>query len=384
MEAQPLGWDSHIQPGKSMLNRSVHSLFFDLISGEAKGPVASFARAGLSFLSKPYLMLVLLRRFLYSCGVFRQYRIDVPVISVGNITLGGSGKTPFAEWLAKWFKSRGLKPAIVSRGYGKPRRTPRTKPLSNIKELRDDEQIMLSQRLPWLLHLTDKDRVTAAARAASENHANVIILDDAFQHLRLHRDLDILVIDCLNPFGYGHLFPRGLMREPQSAIRRAHLVCLSHTDVVSPLVVRAIEQHIRALAPEVAIIHSRHRALHFTDPRDENRLTLEEMEGKRVLSFCGIGNPLSFELTLAQTGLIIVRSERFPDHYYYTEDDLSSLSQLAALSSAEALITTEKDLVRIPFTTALELPILGLAIRLEITAGLETLEGFLSGSIKNR
>ena len=181
--------------------------FQRLVSGAHKGLGASVARAALAGLELPYGAAMQLRNWRFDRG-WGVCQASVPVVSVGNLTLGGTGKTPFVGWLAAEFQSRGLTPALVSRGYGA-----RTGP--------NDEALELAARLPGLTHIQNPDRVAGAQRAVREHEASVVLLDDGFQHRRLHRDRDIVLVDGLEPFGYGRVFPRGTLREPLSSAEKA-------------------------------------------------------------------------------------------------------------------------------------------------------------------
>jgi tetraacyldisaccharide 4'-kinase len=191
--------------------------FRDLISGHRRGVASSLLRGGLSLLSLPYRAGVFLRNKSFDHGLRRVSRAEVPVISVGNVTAGGTGKTPFVAYLANWFGGRSMKVVLLSRGY------------RALEGEVNDEKLVLDQQCPGVPHLQHPDRVRSARVACREHGAQVIILDDGFQHRRLHRDLNIVLVDALNPWGYGHLLPRGLMREPRSALRRA-LIGTCHDD----------------------------------------------------------------------------------------------------------------------------------------------------------
>ena len=196
--------------------------FRALISGQRRGVQAAVLRGLLRAAETPYTLAVRWRNRQYDRGRKPVERVDVPVISVGNLTLGGTGKTPLVEWLARWFRQRGVRVTIISRGYGAE------------AGARNDEALELEQKLPDVPHVQNADRVAAAKMAIEEFDCQLILLDDAFQHRRIHRDLNIVVVDALEPFGFGHVFPRGALREPLSGLRRADMVVLSRADLVQP------------------------------------------------------------------------------------------------------------------------------------------------------
>src|SRR5438876_5539483 len=199
----------------------------DLISGRARGVGSSLCRLALSVASGPYGSAVHLRNWCYDRGWLPTHRPPVPVISVGNLTAGGTGKTPCVEYLARFLQARGLRPAVLSRGYrgnGRP----------------NDEALILEANLPDVPHLQGKDRVTRASQAVRVFGADVLILDDGFQHRRLRRDLDLVLIDAMNPWGHGRLLPRGLLREPISSLRRADAVIVTRLDQAQPAEIERI------------------------------------------------------------------------------------------------------------------------------------------------
>lgn len=194
--------------------------FKRLVDGSARGFGPALARAALTGLSVPYAAAVACRNAAYDHGLLAAHAGGVPVVSVGNLTLGGTGKTPLVAWLARTWLERGLRPAIVSRGYGAARGA------------RSDEAAELAIVLPDVPHVADRDRVAAVRRAAAQA-AEIVVVDDGFQHRRLARDLDILAVDATDPWGCGRLFPRGLLREPLSGVTRAHAVVLTRADAVA-------------------------------------------------------------------------------------------------------------------------------------------------------
>ena len=234
------------------------SKFRELVSGERRGAMASFLRGALRFVEGPYSWAVARRNRQYDRGRKSVERVGVPVISIGNLTLGGTGKTPLVEWLARWFRQRDVRVAIVSRGYGAK------------AGARNDEALELAQKLPDVPHVQNPNRVAAARTAIAEAGCQLILLDDAFQHRRIHRDLDIVLVDALEPFGYGHLFPRGMLREPMSSLRRADVIGLSRANLIDANERKRIQSLVRGHAPTAWWIECNHapRGLQSADGRE--------------------------------------------------------------------------------------------------------------------
>ncbi len=213
------------------------SSFREIVSGRRRGPVAAVLRGALGLAEPCYAAAVRWRNRRYDRGAATVHRVGVPVLSVGNLTLGGTGKTPMVRWLAQWFHNRGARVAVVSRGYGAK--------VGNA----NDEALELRRLLPDVPHLENPDRVAAAREAVATLGCQAILLDDGFQHRRIARDLDIVLLDALAPFGFGHVFPRGTLREPLAGLRRADAVVLSRADLLDSSEREEIWQTVRAHAP---------------------------------------------------------------------------------------------------------------------------------------
>jgi tetraacyldisaccharide 4'-kinase len=300
----------------------------------------------------------------YDTGRAEVVRVQAPVVSVGNLTLGGTGKTPMVEWLARWFRARDVRVTLVSRGYGAQ------------QGARNDEALELEQRLPDVPHLQDADRAAAAAMAIEEFAAQLILLDDGFQHRRLARDLDIVLLDASEPFGYGHVFPRGLLREPLRGLQRAQVVVLSRADMVDASRRTDIWSAVARYAPHAARVEVRHapQSLLATGGAEQPIATLA---GQRVAAFCGIGNPAGFRHTLTGCGLQLAALREFPDHHSYSRADVESLRDWAEEQEASAVICTHKDLVKVGLQSLGRKPLWALTIGLEITSGQAALEASL-------
>jgi len=320
--------------------------FKKLISGRRRGLLPALQRAGLSVLSCCYGLAVRLRNFAFDVELKKTQRAAVPVISVGNITAGGTGKTPFVAFLTDWFNSRGVKVALLSRGDRPFSQTPGADSVGSPDDKTNDEKLVLDRLCPGVPHLQQRDRVAAAKIAVADHGAELLILDDGFQHRRLGRDLDIVLIDALNPFGYGRLLPRGLLREPLSGLRRADLIVLTRADQCADAEKLRILASIRRNAPDCEIIEVAFRPDGLVNSTGDTA-TLASLTDKPVVAFCGIGNPESFRRTLAACECDVREFRVFPDHHHYSETDVEEIAALAGRHDAAAVVATLKDLVKI-------------------------------------
>lgn len=334
--------------------------FRDLVSGRRHGVGAMLLRGALSVAEVGYAAAMRIRNRRYDRGNATTHKVDVPVVCVGNLTLGGTGKTPVVEWLARWFRARNVRVSIVSRGYGVEQGS------------RNDEALELEQKLPDVPHLQHADRVEGARTAIEEFESQIVLLDDGFQHRRLDRALDVVLLDALEPFGYGHVFPRGLLREPLFGLKRAGVVVLSRADLVDEAERRRIHDVVRRYNPDAAWCEIRHAPRGLLNSRDEER-PLDELRGKRVVGFCGLGNPAGFRRTLAGLGCDVAAFEEFPDHHAYRRTDLERLSQTAEQLQAAALVCTHKDLVKLQIDELRGLPLWAVVVGIEFLAGESTL-----------
>ena len=341
--------------------------YLRLVRGRTRGPAATLARLGLGAAAAAYGLGVAARNAAFDRGWKRSHRAGVPVVSVGNITLGGTGKTPMVEWVARWYRRRGLRVAVLSRGYGHSGGV-------------NDEAMVLEENLPDVPHLQDPDRVKLAAIAVAELETELIVLDDGFQHRRLARDLDLVMIDALDPFGLGRLFPRGLLREPVGSLRRASAVILSRADLLGPAEREAIRKTVHHSAPGAAFVESRHAPLDLIDG-DGQVAPVEDLAGKDVAAFCGIGNPEGFRRTLQPLCRQVLDLRVFPDHHPYTAADVGSLAGWARDLRANLALTTQKDLVKLRTASLGPVPLRALRIGLEITDGLDALEKVLDALV---
>ncbi len=346
------------------MSRSGHDAYLGLIRGERRGVVPALVRSALSVASAGYRVAVGVRNLGYDRGWLAVHRAEVPVVSVGNLTVGGTGKTPMVEWIARWYRGRGRRVAILSRGYGQ------TAGLN-------DEGRVLEENLPDVPHLQNRDRFAMARIAVEELESEVLVLDDAFQHRRLARDLDIVLIDALEPFGTGRLLPRGLLREPVGSLRRANLVVLSRADLISPADRRAIRAEAERRAGPLRWVMARHAPRSLVDSEGVE-YPLAEIAGARISAFCGIGNPEGFRRTLLPITGELVDLRTFPDHHPYDAADVRSLGDWAARTRAQVVLTTQKDLVKLRCDEIGPLPLRALTIGLDLIEGVEVMEKALA------
>lgn len=336
--------------------------------------------------SRAYGAVISLRDALFASGLVRSRRLPVPVLSVGNVSAGGSGKTPFVEMLAARLRDRGQRVVIILRGYRGGSKKPTI--ISDGSDLKceppvaADEAYLLARHLPGVAVLTGADRYRVGEVALEYVDPSVIILDDGFQHLRLFRDLDIVLVDAVNPLGYGRLLPSGLLREPPEAFGRADIVVITHADAGRDL--DSAIQAIRRYASTTPIALAVHRPVSLIDVKSGERLDLERLDGRRLLAVSGIANPSRFEATLVQCGAFVMAQRVFPDHHCYSPADLEIINGAARDIGASMVVTTEKDMVKLArFDFAgMDVPFYALSISLELVEGAEVLDAMLNRLVK--
>jgi tetraacyldisaccharide 4'-kinase len=313
-------------------------------------------RLALRAASIPYGLAMRVRNRRYDCGAANVHRADVPVVSVGNLTVGGTGKTPMVEWIARWQRGQGVRVAILSRGYGAEQ--------GGV----NDEALELELALPDVPHLQNPNRAASATMAVDELASQLLLLDDGFQHRRLARDLDIVLLDASEPFGFEHVLPRGTLREPVNGLRRAQVIVLSRADMVGAAQREAIRKRALSLNPAAIWCEVEHRPAALVD-FEGRPYPLEEMRGRRIAAFCGIGNPAGFRHTLEGLGCQVEAWREFPDHHNYAREDVEGLSRLARESGAEMALCTRKDLVklRVPFIG--DIPLRAVGVQLQFLRG---------------
>jgi tetraacyldisaccharide 4'-kinase len=315
---------------------------------------------------------VALRSALYARGLLKCRRGPLPIISVGNLTAGGTGKTPFVNYLVRGLSQK-HRPAILARGY-----RAKTRGGTN------DELEMLSRQLPDAITVANPNRLAGAMRAR-ESGADVAVLDDGFQHLALKRDLDILLVDATLPFGNGHLLPRGTLREPAENAARADLAVLTRADLAGLGPVGELRTWLSRLKPGIPVVECcfRPRRLRALTESNDEALPAEELGGKRIGAFAALAAPRGFGQTLRALGAQVVYSRRFRDHHRYTPRDLQTVIEEAAAAGAEMLITTEKDAVKLEALPAPEIPLYCLTIETEVDAGEDLLWAQVGRAVSN-
>lgn len=334
----------------------------EILSGERRGLAATLSRFLFAGLSAPYGAAVAVRNLAYDRGWLQIYRAAVPVISVGNLTTGGTGKTPITAFLARELQARGLRPGLLSRGY------------RSLDGVENDEKRVLDRLCPGVPQVQNPDRVAGAERAVREFGCNVLILDDGLQHRRLWRDVDIVLIDALRPWGFGRLLPRGLLRESASGLRRADLIVITRADLAPALRLADLRREIAGItpAPVVEVAFEPGRLIDC----EGSETPVSSLGGRDCLAFCGIGNPEGFAATLRSAG-ISAELEVFPDHHHYTNAEFERLEHQAEALGAVALVTTLKDLVKLPKGWPGGVPVLAVDQRVRVLQGDRELQQLL-------
>jgi tetraacyldisaccharide 4'-kinase len=367
---------------------AVETFFIEVVVEERRGTGPAIVRAILSFLSKVWLLIaVKARRFLYNVRIFRDATLGVQVIAIGNLTLGGTGKTPVVEKFARELRDQGRNVAILSRGY-RSRPAPLHERLMNKILLRDDttpprvvsdgksllldsemagdEPYMLASNLKDVVVLVDKDRVKSGRYAIEKFGCDTLLLDDGFQYWKLRgRRQDIVLVDKQQPFGTERLFPRGTLREPPSHLARANTIFITKSDGQTEELRRRIAQY----NPGAGIIECIHHPLYLEDVFTGQRAGLEVLKGRKVGSLSGIAQPESFEGSLVVLGGELVYSKRFADHHRFTQQEILNAINRGKKRQAEMIITTQKDAVRFPKIDRRDLPIYFMRVEIKILSG---------------
>ena len=281
-----------------------------------------------SFLSSIYRSLVHMNQAGYRLFPSRIKKVNARVISIGNITWGGTGKTPLVISLSKHLSDSGKKVAVLTRGYGK------------------DEVEELKKSLPNTPILVGRDRIKTAQEAVKKFNAEILILDDGFQHIRLHRDLDVVNINATLPFGPGGMIPAGTLREPLENLSRAHIFILTKSNIGSKNL-HWIRQRLVSIKPDAVIFEAIHRPIHFSDLKRNRYMPLAEIKGRKIATLSGIGDPYSFEKTVENLGAHIQLAARFDDHHTYTESELMDFINRCKEVGVREVVTTQKDYYRI-------------------------------------
>jgi tetraacyldisaccharide 4'-kinase len=358
----------------------------DVIMGRREDMPAILFGAFLQACSYLFSGIVQLRWWLYRNRILRDQPLGCLVVVVGNLTVGGTGKTPVVEKFARALRDRGRKVAILSRGYkskapplwkkwwfwlnhtedAPPRVVSDGESVLLDSEVAGDEPYMLARNLPGVVVLVDKDRVKAGAYAIKRFGCDTLVLDDGFQYLPLKGRLNLLLVDKTNPFGNGFLLPRGILREPIKHLKRASYIFLTKSKGVRD---DELETMIRRFNPDAEIIECAHKPQYLQRLDGEERLPLSALAGRRIGAFSGIAAPESFEGFLRETGARLGYTKRFLDHHRFTEEELRKVFQEALQAKVEMLITTEKDAVRITSPDTIPVPCYYLRLEIDILRG---------------
>jgi tetraacyldisaccharide 4'-kinase len=366
---------------------SVETFALEVIFEQRKGKRAALLRGTLFALSKFFGLAVKLRRFLYDVRILRDSTIGVQVIAIGNLTVGGTGKTPVVEKFARVLKDQGRNVAILSRGYRSkppplarrilsrilfreettpPRIVSDGRSLLLDSETAGDEPFMLASNLRDVVVLVDKDRVKAGLYAIEKFGCDTLLLDDGYQYWRLRgRRHDIVLIDSQQPFGNEHLLPRGTLREPPSHLARARTVFITKSDGRT----ETLRRRIARLNPDAGIIECVHQPLYFEDVFTGERRGLDLLRGCKTASLSGIAQPESFEQSLVAIGAELVYSKRFADHHRFSQQEILNVINRSKKRQAALVITTQKDAVRFPKLDRRDLPIYFVRVEIRIVRG---------------
>lgn len=369
------------------LAEKIETFAVEVIFEEKPGKRATVLRWFLFCLSKLFELGVKIRRYLYKVRILRDTTIGVQVIAVGNLTVGGTGKTPVVEKLARELQAQGRTVAILSRGYRSkppplirriinklllledhtpPRVVSDGKNLLLDSEKAGDEPYMLASNLKDVVVLVDKDRVKAGRYAVEKFGCDTLLLDDGFQYWKLHgRRLDVVLVDCQQPFGNGYLLPRGTLREPPSHLSRADVIFITKCDGNT----EALRNRIMQINPKALIIECVHEPLYFVDVFTNERYDLGIIKGKKIAALSGIAQPESFEKSLQNLGAELVYRRRFADHHRFTQQEILNTINQSKKKQAEYIITTQKDAVRFPKIDRRDLPILYMRVEIKIIRG---------------
>jgi tetraacyldisaccharide 4'-kinase len=366
---------------------SLETFVLEVIFGQRRGKRAAVVRGLLLSLSKVFLVAVKGRQFLYNFRILRDRTLGVQVIAIGNLTVGGTGKTPVVEKFARELKDQGRTVAILSRGYRSkpppltrrvmnkllfredttpPRVVSDGKSLLLDSETAGDEPYMLASNLKDVIVLVDKDRVKSGRYAIEKFGCDTLLLDDGFQYWRLRgRRMDVVLIDCQQPFGNQHLLPRGTLREPPSHLARANTVFITKSEGD----LTELRKRITVFNPAARIVECVHHPLYFEDVFTGDRFGLEALQNRKIATLSGIAQPESFERSLTNLGAEMVYSRRFADHHRFSQQEILNVINRSKKKQAEVIITTQKDAVRFPKIDRRDLPIYFMRVEIKIISG---------------
>jgi tetraacyldisaccharide 4'-kinase len=366
---------------------ALETFVLEVIFDERRDWKANLTRAALFGGSKIFQVAVKIRRWLYNFRILRDKTLGVQVIAIGNLTVGGTGKTPVVEKFARELRDAGRNVAILSRGYRSKPAPLHTRLLNKIllredqtpprvvsdgksllldSEMAGDEPYMLASNLKDVVVLVDKDRVKSGRYAIEKFGCDTLLLDDGFQYWDLRgRRHDVVLIDRQQPFGNEHLLPRGTLREPPSHLARAHTIFITKSDGKTA----ELRERIAGLNSTAAVIECIHQPLYFEDVFTGERKGLDLLTGKKVASLSGIAQPESFEQSLVKLGGELVYSKRFADHHRFTQQEILNAINRAKKRQAEIIVTTQKDAVRFPKIDRRDVPFYFMRVEIKIVAG---------------
>jgi tetraacyldisaccharide 4'-kinase len=362
-----------------------------LISGANNGLCAAVLRFFLGIAARVYSIAVRLRNFLYSKGWLKTHSANVPVISVGNVTAGGTGKTPLVIWLCKFLQQKEFRLAVLTRGYKTHTKERGTRDEGRGTKI--DEPAILNESCPDAKVIVNPNRVAGAVEAVGKFGAKVLIMDDGFQHRRLARDLDIVTIDATCPFGYGKMLLAGLLREPVASLKRADAAVIARCDQTSKAKLSQIEEKLQSINPNMIIAKSIHAAvcIKYMDSclrRNDNvrrNDSLEELKDKKIFAFCGIGNPDVFFNTITKLGANLVGSKIYNDHHYYTNSDIDDIYKQARRLEADLVLTTQKDFSKLKIQNSkFKIQLAYLAIELKFISGEDKLKQLIENTLAGK
>jgi tetraacyldisaccharide 4'-kinase len=366
---------------------NIETFLLEVILEERRGWRESLVRGLLYGCSKVFQVAVKARRFLYNFRILRDSTLGVQVIAIGNLTVGGTGKTPVVEKFARELRDQGRNVAILSRGYRSkpppihqwflnkiffrddstpPRVVSDGRSLLLDSEMAGDEPYMLASNLKDVVVLVDKDRVKSGRYAIEKFGCDTLLLDDGFQYWKLRgRRQDIVLIDRQQPFGNERLLPRGTLREPPSHLARASTIFITKSDGNTAELRRFISQ----VNPGAGIIECIHHPLYLEDVFTGQRLEIDFLKGRKLASLSGIAQPESFEESLVNLGAELVYAKRFADHHRFTQQEILNVINRSKKRQAETIITTQKDAVRFPKIDRRDLPIYFMRVEIKILSG---------------
>ena len=378
------------------LRETIQTYLYRVIHGERKGLLPTILLLFLRLFSSVYALGVNVKLSMYRFGILEQHKLPCHVISLGNITVGGTGKTPTAQRLATLIRDMGYRVVILNRGY----RAAWQEDVGLVSDGQKiymtaaeagDEAYLLAKSLPGVPVVIGKERAVSGEYAVKQLNAQVIILDDAYQHWQLARDLDIVLIDSLNRFGNNFLLPRGTLREPLTNLNRAHAFLLTKVDQTTDNARDSIRDTLIQYNDKALIVESIHRPRWFIEIESWYKgvrdcgIALENVRGQSVVAISAIGNPSSFEQTIADIEVNVIDSLRFPDHHHYTMSEMQWAMERAVKKGANALVTTEKDAVKIPaefIHSHRPLPVYVLGIEVRFLDGYEEFMQLIEETLK--